>query len=310
MTRPFELLHLNLFGPSTYDTLGGRRYGLVIVDGYSRYTWVFLLKSKDETQKYFIKFAKQAESTFEEVIKTIRTDNGSEFKNYTMEEFVVDEGIKHEFSAPYTPQPNGVVERKNRMIIEMARTMLDEYKSPHNFWGEAIATVVHASNRLFLRLVHIKMPYELLARNKPNVSYFRVFGCKCFIKNKKERLGKFESRSIEGIFAGYADDSHAYRYYKKSTRNVEVSCDVVFEEFNGSQEEQVVPSGVGDDESSQLIKTMGIGHILPCEDPPSQDIPNEEEDSREAQVEPSSTQVELSSPSQVEQVTQEEAQTQ
>jgi hypothetical protein len=190
------------------------------------------------------------------------------------------------------------------MIIEMARTMLDEYKSPHNFWGEAIATAVHVSNRLFLRSVYNKTPYELLTGNKPNVSYFRVFGCKCFIKNK-ERLGKFESRTIEGIFVGYAHDSHAYRYYNKSSGCVEVSCDVVFEEFNGSQEEQVVPSDVGYGESSQVIKSMGIGHILPCEDFPSQDTPHEE-DSRLTQVEPRTTQVEPSSPSQVEQDSQEE----
>jgi transposase InsO family protein len=108
---------------------------------------VFLLKSKDETHKFFTKFAKQAERTFEEVIKTIRTDNASEFKNYAMEDFVCEEGINHEFFAPYTPQQNDVVERKNRTITEMARTMLDEYKSPHNFWGEDIATAVHVSNR-------------------------------------------------------------------------------------------------------------------------------------------------------------------
>jgi transposase InsO family protein len=178
------------------------------------------------------------------VIKTIRTDNGSEFKNYAMEDFVSEEGLKHEFSAPYTPQQNGVVERKNRKIIEMGRTMLDEYKSPHNFWREAIATVVHVSNRLFILPVYNKTPYELLTGNKPNV-FFRVFGCKCLVNNKKERLGKFESRSIEGIFVGYTDNSPAYRYYNKSSGYVEVSCDVVFEEFNGSQEEQVVPSDVG-----------------------------------------------------------------
>jgi transposase InsO family protein len=103
-TRPLELLHLDLFGPSTYDSFGGRRYGLVIVDDYSRYTWVFLLKSKDGTHKFFTKFAKQAEHIFEEVIKTIRTNNGSEFKNYAMEDFMGEEGIKHEFSVPYTPQ--------------------------------------------------------------------------------------------------------------------------------------------------------------------------------------------------------------
>ncbi|KAK1615920.1 hypothetical protein QYE76_021437 [Lolium multiflorum] len=134
-SRPLELLHLDLFGPSHYDTLGGSKYGMVIVDDYSRYSWVFLVKSKDETYREFIIFAKKAQRMYESEINAIRTDNGTEFKSYTMQEFVYDEGIKHEFSAPYTPQQNGVVERKNRTIIEMARTMLSESNSPHNFWG-------------------------------------------------------------------------------------------------------------------------------------------------------------------------------
>ena len=111
-SRPLELLHLDLFGPSTYDTLGGSKYGLVIVDDYSRYCWVFLLKSKDETHKTFIIFAKQAQRQHGAEIKTIRTDNSTEFKNYSMQDFVQDEGIEHEFLAPYTTQQNGVVERK------------------------------------------------------------------------------------------------------------------------------------------------------------------------------------------------------
>jgi hypothetical protein len=265
-SRPLELLHLDLFGPSQYDTLGGSKYGLVIVDDYSRYSWVFLLKSKDETHREFITFAKKAQRMYESEIKAIRTDNGTEFKNYTMQEFVDDEGIKHEFSAPYTPQQNGVVERKNRTIIEMARTMLSEFNSPHNFWGEAISTAVHYSNRLFLRPLHNKTPYELLTGNKPNVMYIRVFGCKCLVKNNKGKLGKFETRTIEGIFVGYAENSHAYRYYNRSTGTIEVSCDVVFLEDNGSQVEQVVPCVAGnDDDPSSAIKHMGIGHIRPIE---------------------------------------------
>ncbi|KAK1626565.1 hypothetical protein QYE76_000880 [Lolium multiflorum] len=170
----------------------------------------------------FITFAKKAQRMYESEIKAIRTDNGTEFKNYTMQEFVDDEGIKHEFSAPYTPQQNGVVERKNRTIIEMARTMLSEFNSPHNFWGEAISTAVHYSNRLFLRPLHNKTPYELLTGNKPNVMYIRVFGCKCLVKNNKGKLGKFETRTIEGIFVGYAENSHAYRYYNRSSGTIEV----------------------------------------------------------------------------------------
>ncbi|KAK1628491.1 hypothetical protein QYE76_002806, partial [Lolium multiflorum] len=237
-SRPLELLHLDLFGTSHYDTLGGSKYGLVIVDDYSRYSWVFLLKSKDETHREFITFAKKAQRMYESEIKAIRTDNGTKFKNYTMQEFVDDEGIKHEFSAPYTPQQNGVVERKNRTIIEMARTMLSEFNSPHNFWGEAISTAVHYSNRLFLRPLHNKTPYELLTGNKPNVMYIRVFGCKCLVKNNKGKLGKFETRTIEGTFLGYAENSHAYRYLIR-LQPAGVSCDVVFLEDNGSQVEQV-----------------------------------------------------------------------
>ncbi|KAK1606171.1 hypothetical protein QYE76_029844 [Lolium multiflorum] len=287
-SRPLELLHLDLFGPSHYDTLGGSKYGLVIVDDYSRYSWVFLLKSKDETHREFITFAKKAQRMYESEIKAIRTDNGTEFKNYTMQEFVDDEGIKHEFSAPYTPQQNGVVERKNRTIIEMARTMLSEFNSPHNFWGEAISTAVHYSNRLFLRPLHNKTPYELLTGNKPNVTYIRVFGCKCLVKNNKGKLGKFETRTIEGIFVGYAENSHAYRYYNRSSGTIEVSCDVVFLEDNGSQVEQVVPCVAGnDDDPSSAIKHMGIGHIRPME------VHNDDQDdgvdvSSTPQVEPSS----------------------
>ncbi|KAK1616997.1 hypothetical protein QYE76_022514 [Lolium multiflorum] len=305
-SRPLELLHLDLFGPSHYDTLGGSKYGLVIVDDYSRYSWVFLLKSKDETHREFITFAKKAQRTYESEIKAIRTDNGTEFKNYTMQEFVDDEGIKHEFSAPYTPQQNGVVERKNRTIIEMARTMLSEFNSPHNFWGEAISTAVHYSNRLFLRPLHNKTPYELLTGNKPNVMYIHVFGCKCLVKNNKGKLGKFETRTIEGIFVGYAENSHAYRYYNRSTGTIEVSCDVVFLEDNGSQVEQVVPCVAGnDDDPSSAIKHMGIGHIRPME-VHSDDQGDGVEVSSSPQVEPSSTQVEPSSATQDVSSTQDE----
>ena len=95
--------------------------------------------------------SKHAQRKFDKEILAIRRDNGSEFKNYTLEEFLSDEGIEHQYSAPYTPQQNGVAERKNRTLVEMARSMLDEYKSPHSFWAEAVNTACHASNRLFLR---------------------------------------------------------------------------------------------------------------------------------------------------------------
>ncbi|KAK1605594.1 hypothetical protein QYE76_029267 [Lolium multiflorum] len=179
----------------------------------------------------------------------------------------------------------------------MARTILSEFNSPHNFWGEAISTAVHYSNRLFLRPLHNKTPYELLTCNKPNVVYIRVFGCKCLVKNNKGKLGKVETRTIEGTFVGYAENSHAYRYYNKSTGAIEVSCDVVFLEDNGSQVEQVVPCVAGNDDPSNAIKLMGIGHIRPTE-VHTDDQRYEVEVSSTAQVEPSSTQAKPSSATQ------------
>ena len=116
-------------------------------------------------------------------------DNGTEFKNSQIEGFLEEEGIKHEFSSPYTPQQNGVVERKNRTLLDMARTMLDEYKTSDQFWAEAVNTACYAINRLYLHRILKKTSYELLTGKRPNVSYFRVFGSKFFVLVKEVVLG-------------------------------------------------------------------------------------------------------------------------
>ncbi|KAK1680347.1 hypothetical protein QYE76_041195 [Lolium multiflorum] len=131
---------------------------------------------KDETQQIFIDFATEVQRQHNLLIMAIRSDNGSEFKNYTLNDFLSDEGIRHQYSAAYTPQQNGVAERKNRTLMDMARSMMAEYKSRYNFWAEAISTACHSSNRLYLRKGLNKTPYEILTGNKPNISYFKVFG--------------------------------------------------------------------------------------------------------------------------------------
>jgi hypothetical protein len=120
-----------------------------------------------------------------------------------VEEYLEDEGIKHEFSAPYTPQQNGVVERKNMTLIDMAMTMLEEYKTQEQFWSETVNTACHAINRLYLHCLLKKTVYELLTGNKPNVSYFLVFGSKCYILVKKGRYSKFAPKAVEGFLLGY-----------------------------------------------------------------------------------------------------------
>jgi transposase InsO family protein len=160
--RPLELLHMDLFGPIAYISIGGSKYCLVIVDDYSRFTWVFFLQEKSQTQETLKGFLRRAQNEFDLRIKKIRSDNGTEFKNSQIEGFLEEEGIKHEFSSPYMPQQNGVVERKNRTLLDMARTMLDEYKTSDRFWAEAVNTACYAVNRLYLHRILKKTSYELL----------------------------------------------------------------------------------------------------------------------------------------------------
>jgi transposase InsO family protein len=198
-SRPLELLHMDLFGSVAYLSIGGSKYGLVIVDDFSRFTWVFFLQDKSE-RGTLKRFLRRAQNEFELKVKKIRSDNGFEFKNLQVEEYLEEEGIKHEFSAPYTRQQNDVVERKNRTLIDMARMMLGEFKTPERFWSEAVNTACHAINRLYLHRLLKKTSYELLTGNKPNVSYFRVFGSKCYILVKKGRHSKFAPKAVEGFY--------------------------------------------------------------------------------------------------------------
>jgi transposase InsO family protein len=263
-SRPLELLHMDLFGPVANLSIGGSKYGLVIVDDFPRFTWVFFLQDKSKTQGTLKRFLRRSQNEFELKVKKIRSDNGSEFKNLQVEEYLEEEGIKHEFSAPYTPQQNGVVERKNMTLIDMARTMLGEYKTPEQFWSKAMNTACHAINRLYLHRLLKKTSYKLLTGNKPNVSYFRVFGSKCYILVKKGRHSKFAPKAVEGFLLGYDSNTKAYRVFNKSSGLVEVSSDVVFDETNGSPREKVDLDDVDEDEvPSAAMRTMAIGDVQP-----------------------------------------------
>jgi hypothetical protein len=199
-------------------------------------------------------------------VKKIRSDNGSEFNNLQVEEYLEEEGIKHEFSAPYTPYQNGVVERKNQMLIDMARMMLGEYKTPKWFWSEAVNTACHAINRLYLHRLLKKTVYELLTGNKPNVSYFRVFGSKCYILVKSGRHSKIAPKVVEGFLLGYDSNTKSYRVFNKSSGLVEVTSDIVFDKTNGSPREQVDLDDIDKDEVPiAVMRTIAIGDVRPQE---------------------------------------------
>jgi transposase InsO family protein len=242
----------------------GSKYGLVIIDDFSRFTWVFFLQDKSETQGTLQRFLRRAQNEFELKVKKIRSDNGFKFKNLQVEEYLEGEGVKHEFFAPYTPHQNGVVERKNRTLIDMVRMMLGEFKTPERFWSEAVNTACHAMNRLYLHRLLKKTSYDLLTGNKPNVSYFRVFGSKCYILVKKGRHSKFALKAVEGFLLGYDSNTKAYRVFNKSSGLVEFSSDVVFDETNGSPREQFDLDDIDEDDvPTAAIRTMAIGDVRP-----------------------------------------------
>jgi hypothetical protein len=236
------------------------------------------LQEKSQTQETLKGFLRRAQNEFGFRIKKIRSDNGTEFKNSQIEGFLKDEGIKHEFSSPYTPQQNGVVERKNRTLLDMARTMLDEYKTSDRFWAKAIYIACYAINRLYLHRILKKTSYKLLTGKKPNVSYFRVFGSKCFILVKRGRKSKFAPKAVEGFLLGYDSNTRAYRVFNKSSGLVEVSCDIVFDETNGSQVEQGYLDELDDEEAPCVaLRNMSIGDVCPKESkepPQTQDQPS------------------------------------
>ena len=151
----------------------------------------------------------------------------------------------------------------------MARTMLDEYNTSDSFWAEAINTACHAINRLYTHRLLKKTSYELIVGRKPNISYFRVFGCKCYILKKCVRLSKFDSRCDVGFLLGYSSNSKAYRVFNHNTGLVEEKHDVQFDETNGSQEEHENLNDVGNEALRRAMEHMQIGDIKPEDNPSS-----------------------------------------
>ena len=234
--KPLELVHTDLCGPVRTQSMYGERYFMLCIDDYSRMTWVSFLKHKSKALEIFKAFKNQVENQIGRRIKCLRSDRGGEFTSEEFREYCENMGIRRQLSTPKTPQQNGVVERKNRTVQEMARTMLNESKVGDRFWREAIHTSVYIQNRCMLRPNEDKTPYEMWFGRKATVKYFKIFGSKCYIKRIDQNLGKFDDRADEGIFLGYSSKSKAYRCFNKRSRKMIESIDVKVDEKGNSHE--------------------------------------------------------------------------
>ncbi|GKD59229.1 retrovirus-related pol polyprotein from transposon TNT 1-94, partial [Tanacetum coccineum] len=230
-------LHMDLCGPMCVASVNGKKYILVIVDDYSQFTWVKCLRSKDEAPDFIIKFLKMIQVRLKLLVRRIRTDTGTEFVNQTLREYYEKVGISYETSVARSPQQNGIVEIRNRTLIEAARTMLIYAKAPLFLWAEAVATACYTQNCSIIRLRHDKTPYELLHDKPPDLSFFHVFGALCYLKNDSENLGKFQPKADIGIFIGYAPTKKSFRIYIRRTRRIIETIHVDFDELTAMASE-------------------------------------------------------------------------
>nr|GFB94449.1 putative ribonuclease H-like domain-containing protein [Tanacetum cinerariifolium] len=185
---------MDLCGPMRVASINGKRYVLVIVDDYSRYTWTHFLRSKDETPEVLIDFLRLVQRGLHAQVRIVRTDKGTEFLNQFLHAYFAAEGIHHQTSVARTHEQNGVIERRNRTLVEASRTMLSAAKVPLFFWAEAIATSCFTQNHSLEIPRHEKTPYHIINDRKPSVKFFHIFGSLCYIVRDGENLDKMKEK--------------------------------------------------------------------------------------------------------------------
>ncbi|GJU75135.1 retrovirus-related pol polyprotein from transposon TNT 1-94, partial [Tanacetum coccineum] len=190
-----HFLHMDLFRPVSPMSINHEKYTLVIIDEYSR------------------------------------TDNGTECRNHELKSFCDEKGISQNFSSPYTPEQNGVAERKNNTLIEAARTMLNGSVPSKHFWTEAVRIACYTQNRSIIVKRHDKTLYEIFRERIPDINYFHVFGCPVFIHNHKDHLGKFDAKADDGYFLGYSFVSKAFKVFNTRRQQIEETYHVTFDEM-------------------------------------------------------------------------------
>ncbi|KAK2440388.1 putative mitochondrial protein [Trifolium repens] len=224
-----EVVHSDVCGPFDENSLGGNRYFVTFVDEYSRKMWIYLLRAKDEVFDVFKNFKVLVENQSGKKLKILRTDGGGEYTSKNFELFCVNNGVEHEVTAPYTPQHNGLAERRNMTILDMARCMVKHRNLPKTFWGEAISIAVYILNKSPTKKLNHKVLEEVWSGKKPSVSHFKVFGSLCHKHVPEAKRKKLEDRSEPMILVGY-HVTGAYKLYNPISKKMIFSRDVIVDE--------------------------------------------------------------------------------
>lgn len=225
-----DLIHTDVCGPMSIASPGGARYFIVFKDDFTGYRVLYFMKHKSEAFSFFQQFAARLKAQTGNTIKTLRSDNGGEYIDCSFENYLIAEGIRHESSAPHTPQQNGVSERKNRTVMESARSMLYSKGSSSGqkeLWAEAVSCAVYTLNRASSRTVAVT-PFEGWYGVKPDVSHLKIFGCSAYVHIPQVNRRKLDPKSEKCIFVGYSDTQKAYRFWNPQTRKLKISRDAIF----------------------------------------------------------------------------------
>lgn len=234
--KKLELVHSDVCGPMPKPSWGGAYYILTLTDDFTRKTFTYLLRNKSEVTERFKEFMAWVEKQTGEKVKVLRTDNGKEYVNRQLENFLRENGIIHQTTVTYTPEQNGVAERLNRTIVEKARSMLQDSNLSERYWGEAVSTATYLKNRSPTMAVPNMTPEEAWTGKKPDLGHLKVFGCKALALLPPQKRRKWDSKSKEYIFMGYPENVKGYRLLNpKNPKEVIIARNVTFfenEPFN------------------------------------------------------------------------------
>jgi transposase InsO family protein len=229
-SKPLEMTHSDVW-TTKIESIGGCKYYVNFIDDHTKKVWVYFMKHKGEMFQHFLNFKAMVEKEKGVNIKCLRSDGGGEYFSIEFSEYLKEHGIQRKYSCSYSPQQNGVAERKNKHIVEIVRAMLNEKNLPNYFWAKVVATIVYIMNRTPTTEVHGMTPEEKFIGKKPNVSHLRVFGCIAHVHVLDEKRSKLDPKVEKCIFIGYSLEQKGYKCFNPSTQKLQMSKDVVFDEM-------------------------------------------------------------------------------
>lgn len=254
-SEPFNLVHSDIWGPSRTLNVNGSRWFVIFIDDHTRVTWIYLLKQKSELSQVLKSFIYLIQNQFGVTVKNLRTDNESEYLDREVKSFLAEKGIHHQTANVYTPQQNGTAERKNRHILEVARSIMFSMNVPKFLWGEAVLTATYLINRMPSRVLGFISPREKLLSVFPHCLLLselplKTFGCTAYVYLQSQFRGKLDQKSVKCIFLGYSGSQKGYKCFCPQSRKMYTTLNVSFDESSSFYTSNIMCSNEGPGQAS------------------------------------------------------------